>query len=194
MRRVFGALVGLVLAPSAFAGDFDVLRGSQSVGPATFARWSGFYAGGQISYSDASADFSNATGPLVSYALRETTLESDFTPSSWPVLGNTARQQLTYGGFIGYNTQWQDLIVGLEANYNQSNFHFVAPVSPIGRITPADGSGNTWLVDLTGSWHGEQSRLRHVARAGRLGRRQFPAVRLCRFGVGLCQHQRFGAG
>jgi hypothetical protein len=41
--------------------DLDILRGSQPVGPATFTRWSGFYAGGQIGFGDANADFSGAT-------------------------------------------------------------------------------------------------------------------------------------
>ena len=59
MRRVICALTVLALASPAFAADLDldILRGSQPVGPATFTRWSGFYLGGQLSYSDANVDF-----------------------------------------------------------------------------------------------------------------------------------------
>jgi outer membrane immunogenic protein len=149
MRWVIGALVGLAFAPSAFAGDFDVLRGPQSVGPATFTRWSGFYAGGQFSYSDASTDFSGATTPLVAFSLRELALENDDHPSQWPVLGKTTTASTGYGGFVGYNTQWQDLILGFEGNYTRSSFSTTAPDSPLSRVVTAQG--NTYSVTLTGS-------------------------------------------
>ena len=48
MRWGICAAVLLALVPRAFAGDYDILRGSQPVGPATFTRWSGFYFGGQL--------------------------------------------------------------------------------------------------------------------------------------------------
>ena len=76
MRWVVCVALLLALVPRAFAGDYDILRGAQPVGPATFTRWSGFYAGGQYGWSDANADFSNATSGPVAFALRITTLES----------------------------------------------------------------------------------------------------------------------
>src|SRR4051812_46278183 len=119
MRWVIGALVTAVLAQNAHAGDF--LRGSQAVGPAMFTRWSGFYAGGQIGYSSSSGDFSQSTQSLLAYSLRESALETNAIPSSWKVLGSVATAAAqNYGGFIGYNTQWQDLIIGAEINYTRS--------------------------------------------------------------------------
>jgi hypothetical protein len=47
MRWVICAVVVLVAPAGALAGDFDVLRGSEPVGPTTYTRWSGFYVGGQ---------------------------------------------------------------------------------------------------------------------------------------------------
>jgi opacity protein-like surface antigen len=141
-------VLGLV-SPAA-ADDFDILRGSQPVGPATFTRWSGFYAGGQVGLSSASAGFSNATQSLVAYSLRETTLEQDDAPSQWQVLGTASSNAVGYGGFAGYNTQWQDLIVGVEANYNHAAFSLHAPVSPIGRTT-FDSTGSAYTVNITGS-------------------------------------------
>ena len=41
------------------------VRGPQTVGPATFTRWTGFYAGGQFGYSSGNVDFSKATQPLI---------------------------------------------------------------------------------------------------------------------------------
>ena len=68
MRWVICTLFVLAFVPRASADDFDVLRGSQPVGPATFTRWSGIYAGGQFSYGQAAANFANATAPLVAFA------------------------------------------------------------------------------------------------------------------------------
>ena len=100
MRWVFCGLFALTLASPAVAADFDipppapvtdydVLRGAQTVGPATFTRWSGFYAGGQIGLSTAPPDFAGATQSLVAFSLRETLLQTDQMPSQWPVLGST---------------------------------------------------------------------------------------------------------
>jgi outer membrane immunogenic protein len=161
MRRVVCALFVLGLASPAIAADFDlpppvpaanfdVLRGAEPVGPATFTRWSGFYVGGQFGYGNANGDFSNATQSLVAYALRDTQLESDVAPSQWQVLGAANTSTVSYGGFAGYNTQWQDLIVGMEANFSRANFSLHAPVSPIAR-TVSDSSGNAYTVDLTGN-------------------------------------------
>jgi len=134
VRWVICAVVMLALTPPAFAGDLDILRGTESVGAATFPRWSGFYFGGQVGYSDGSANFANATQPLLSYSLRELQLEADDAPSNWPILGNGTSGKAGFGGFVGYNTQWQDLILGLEANYTHSPFTVTATESPISRV------------------------------------------------------------
>jgi outer membrane immunogenic protein len=149
VRWVICAAVLLALTPRAFAGDFDSLRGSESVGAATFPRWSGFYFGGHVGYSDGSADFSRATEPLVGYSLRELVLEEDQHPSSWPVLGNGDKSATGFGGFVGYNTQWQDLILGLEANYTHAPFTVVASNNPIGRVVSA--GSDLYSVNLSGS-------------------------------------------
>ncbi|MGO9686156.1 MAG: outer membrane protein [Beijerinckiaceae bacterium] len=157
MRWVICALVALALASPAFAADLDILPGPQPVGPggplpvgpATFTRWSGFYVGGQLSYGDANADFSGATQPLVAYSLRELALENDEFVSTWPVLGRGGSDAVGYGGFVGYNTQWQDLIFGLEGNYTHTDFTTSASSSPISRVTSA--GGYAYSVNLTGT-------------------------------------------
>ncbi len=155
MRRVICALTVLALASPAFAADLDldILRGSQPVGPATFTRWSGFYFGGQIGFGDANADFSGATQPLVAFSLRETALESSDFVSSWPVLGRGSNDAVGYGGFVGYNSQWQDVVLGLEGNYTHTDFATSASVSPLvggaGRIVTAGSS--QYSVNLTGT-------------------------------------------
>ena len=115
------------------------------------ANWRGFYIGGQFGYSDGSADFTKSTQAPIAYSLRELTLESEFSPSNWPVLGTANHGAAGFGGFVGYNYQYERGILGIEANYDQASLSFFAPNSPISRVTPADNSGNVYSVNITGS-------------------------------------------
>ena len=147
MRWVICAAFVLALAPSAFADDLDILRGSQTVGPAAFTRWAGFYAGGQFSYSSTNVDFSKATQPLISSSLQQTAVLTVAEPDQWQVLSNNSNSTTTgWGGFAGYNTQWQDLVLGIEGNYTHAPTTVVAGTTPLTRTTAA--GGNTYLINL----------------------------------------------
>lgn len=146
---ISGALIFGLLSP-ACAQDFPILRGSQTVGPATFTRWSGFYFGGQLGLTNGNANFSTSTSGTVSYVLRETALEDEFTPSQWPILGTANNTGPSYGGFFGYNTQWQDVVLGVEANLNYANLSLNAPSTPIGPLkTATDALGDTHTVTMS---------------------------------------------
>jgi outer membrane immunogenic protein len=149
MRWVICALVVLMSPHGAHAADLDALRGSQTVGPAYFTNWSGFYVGGQFSYGNGNTDFSRATQPLIAFSLRELALENEQAPSMWPVLGRASADAKGYGGFAGYNMQWQDLVLGAEANYTHSSLTVTSPRSPISRTTSA--GGNTYDVTVVGT-------------------------------------------
>jgi outer membrane immunogenic protein len=148
MRKVWqplsfsGFVVSAVLlcaaASPARAADLDVLRGPEpstvpplTVGPATFTRWSGVYAGGTFSYGGNTVDFSQATQPLLAFALRDLTLEIQDNPSSIPVLGRNSVNGIGYGGFVGYNMQFQDVVVGIEGTYTHTHLNTVAPQTPL---------------------------------------------------------------
>lgn len=148
MRRLLVALALMGLVSDALAADYTapVLRGSDSFLPATpaYFHWSGFYAGGQVTYGSGNADFSSATDPLIAFALRNTTLESTVGVSQWNVLGTADTGAAGFGGFVGYNTQWDDVVLGLELNYTRSSFNIVAPNNPIAlNVTNSDGNFNT---------------------------------------------------
>jgi opacity protein-like surface antigen len=168
MRWVFCLLTVFGMASPALAADYDlpILRGTavpapvMTVGPATFTRWSGFYFGGDFSYGSATSDFSDATRPLVAFSLRGLTLEDQAHPSRLQVLGRGADNAPGVGGFLGYNTQWQDLIIGVEATYTHTNLNTRASSSPLGfgqspgRVFPTLGdsvainaNGNLDLTD-----------------------------------------------
>jgi len=126
-----------------------------TVGPATFTRWSGFYFGGNISVGSATSDFSTATRPLVQFSLQHTTVESSDHPSDFQVLGRGSAVAAGGGAFLGYNTQWQDLVLGIEATYTHVNLNTTASSVPngVGRFFPdvntaVNGTANGNL-DLT---------------------------------------------
>lgn len=76
-------------------------------------------------------------------------MEAEVGPSNWPVLGQANHSAAGYGGFVGYNTQFERLVLGVEANYDQANLSLIAPNSPISRQTSA--GGNIYDVTVSGS-------------------------------------------
>jgi outer membrane immunogenic protein len=149
MRRVIYVLLAFAFAPSAFADDLSWVTGAQPAAPMNVNGWAGIYIGGQVSYSDAGGDFSKTTQAPLAFALRELTLENEQQPSSWPVLGQANHSAAGFGGFAGYNTQFERLILGVEANYDQANLSLNAPNSPISRRVTAGGI--PYDVTVTGS-------------------------------------------
>jgi len=149
MRRVLYALLAFAFAPSAFAEDLSWLTQPPHTNVPVVGGWAGVYLGGQISFSGASGDFANTTQGPIAFVLRETALESAVAPSNWQVLGQANHSAAGFGGFVGYNTQYERLVLGVEANYDQANLSLNAPNTPISRRTSA--GGNTYDLTISGS-------------------------------------------
>jgi outer membrane immunogenic protein len=162
MRRLLVLVSMIGLGSQALAGDFDIptLRGTSTYAgtvpefsyvPAAprYMRWSGFYGGANVGYGMSNMDFSRATQALAAFELRVLTLENEQHVSQWQVLGKKDNHSTSYGGFAGYNSQWDDVILGVELNYNASNYFADAPNNPLGRRVPA--GGNTYDVLVSGS-------------------------------------------
>jgi outer membrane immunogenic protein len=147
------ALVGLALlgiVSEASAADLgDVIRGSTPYEPGvpTYFRWEGVYGGGQVGYSSAGLDFSNTNASQIASILRVSTLEANDHISEWPILGRQSTNFSQYGGFIGYNSQWDDVILGIEANYSRTNL----VANATGALTrgEAPGDGQNYLTTVT---------------------------------------------
>jgi outer membrane immunogenic protein len=84
----------------------------------TYWNWAGIYIGGQFGVSSSNFDPNGATESLVGYLLRHTTIEQEAQVSQWPQLPRSSATGTNYGGFVGYNAQWEDVILGLELAYN----------------------------------------------------------------------------
>ncbi|MCC6888313.1 MAG: outer membrane beta-barrel protein [Hyphomicrobiales bacterium] len=148
---VAGCLLASVTCAHAQDFDMPTLRGSSPFIPEAprYTRWAGFYAGGQLGYTSSEMNFAGATEDLIAYLLRATALENEQRPSEWGVLGKVSPSGTSFGIFAGYNSQWSDVIVGIDLHYNRSDFFSVAPVSPISRSVTA--GGNSYAVTIDGS-------------------------------------------
>ncbi len=111
------AIVGMGLeARAADLGD-SFLRGSSTVISAPGGtRWDGFYVGGHVGWSVPGIDFTNNTSSMT--ALLSNTTASGVSSSP---LGRADSTNTHFGGFVGYQQQWDGAVVGVEATYNWMN-------------------------------------------------------------------------
>src|SRR5882757_2789972 len=122
MRRSL-VVLGLIASISgASAADYDtpVLRGSEEFvpapAPAYVPRWGGFYFGIQAGYSASRMGFGTGVNDLAKYIVRDTVLESAVgNLTTLPAVDTTAS---SFGGYFGYNSKWESLILGFEVNYS----------------------------------------------------------------------------
>jgi outer membrane immunogenic protein len=154
MRRLIIVLALIGFAGRAFAADLPAIAHEPNAYiPAfpSYFQWQGFYVGGQLTAGDANADFKTSTQPLLELALRNLALQNEQAPSTWQVLGQSDARAAGFGGFLGYNAQFENAVIGLEFNYTHSNFNIGAATTPISRLTPALSNGAQYVVSLTGS-------------------------------------------
>src|SRR6266849_101398 len=122
MRRLLVA-VGLVASMSdAFAGEFElpILRGSEAFAPAASPyRWNGAYFGGQFGHSSAGVDFGGGVSDLASFIVRDTVLES-VVAGMTTTLSKADTNANSFGGFAGYNFQFEDAVLGFEVSYSHT--------------------------------------------------------------------------
>jgi opacity protein-like surface antigen len=162
MRCLIFALVLAGMIADAFAADrseVPTLRGSDAVAPAQLARtpivapkypdWSGVYFGVQTAHTTASVDFGNGTSSLIHHILRNSILDSEV--SQWTTLSQADTVGKSYGGFVGYNTSWDEIVLGMEANYSRTSLSQAAADSLSRVITNNTGAppGHTFSYDVT---------------------------------------------
>jgi outer membrane immunogenic protein len=125
MRRVMWGLLGLVFASDAFAADYpDYLRGSSYEAPPARYNWAGVYVGGQFGWIETGAAFGTIQRNVFVPTLLRPTVETG--TGQWPALTSTDARGSSYGGFIGYNSQWGDAVLGFEVNYMRASHHTIS--------------------------------------------------------------------
>jgi opacity protein-like surface antigen len=143
MRRVLLVAVMLGAAAGAQAADMSdlpILRGAFTEGP-TMAPvyWQGYYVGGQGSYGSISSKLRSG---------------NNSGPPAWQPSGQLSGEHGGGGAFAGYNSQWDDVVVGVEANYLHGGLR-ASSSSPgvvvVNNITAATSSNESVQVSDFGS-------------------------------------------
>ncbi len=122
MRRLLLAATILGTACGAQAADmpdyFPPLRGGFSDVSAAKVNWQGYYVGGQAEYGSIASKIS----PTINADLQSTFTAPPGFAYSWRPLGQAHDVRDGFGGFAGYNSQWDDVVVGIEANYMHGGY------------------------------------------------------------------------
>jgi outer membrane immunogenic protein len=96
--------------------------------------------------------FGNGTSSLIAYLLRNTTVENEFSPSSWTTLPSNTTNGRQFGAFLGYNFQWDQLVIGFDGAYNRpSTLESFASDSITRRGFTSDGILHVLTIDAQSS-------------------------------------------
>jgi opacity protein-like surface antigen len=145
---MFGAASG---AQAADMPDLPVLRGALTEGQTT-VNWQGYYIGGQGGYGSSDEDFGRfpSTTPLVQGLVAGMPIErtgvAGWAPS--PNTGKLSHRSWGGGAFAGYNSQWDDVVVGVEASYLHGGFGGASTVTET-RASPLLSDGYYHQVTAT---------------------------------------------
>lgn len=138
MRRMMLTVAMAVAAHGAQAADLPdltdlpILRGSFRDGvSAPPVNWQGYYVGGQAAYGSTDTNFTGSNKGLISQALGPNNILLDTVLSISEASGKVSQRQTAFGGFVGYNGQWDDVVVGVEANYMHGKFNGAAITAPV---------------------------------------------------------------
>ncbi|MBQ8101824.1 MULTISPECIES: outer membrane beta-barrel protein [unclassified Afipia] len=157
MRRIVLAMMMAGAVQGAQAADYPedppVLRGMLRESP-RYVRWQGFYVGGQVGYGASDMNFTGSNSAMTARLLANTVIENGMQVSQWPLfIGKASDKRSAFGGFAGYNSQWGDVVVGVEASYLHVNFNgnSTASASRISGATLSDGNFHAVTATSTGS-------------------------------------------
>jgi outer membrane immunogenic protein len=126
----------IAMAGPALAADYDDswLRGSQVMGtvpappPRLYRIWAGVYGGVQVGEDWRGVDFRNApSNAIASVQNQDKNLFGlGAALPGMPLLPVLNTKGVSYGGFLGYNWQLDDVVFGVELNSNRSALNATA--------------------------------------------------------------------
>jgi outer membrane immunogenic protein len=123
MRRLLLAAMMLGAVSGAQAADMpDFLRGTLPSSSVPRVIWQGYYFGGQVGIGESDMNFTGSTRTVAGNLLSGTEMEQQQQISSWPIMGKVSTRGSGVGAFAGYNSQWDDVVFGVEFNYMHGKF------------------------------------------------------------------------
>jgi outer membrane immunogenic protein len=146
------ATLAVSSADRALAADWlgdSGLRGSLM--PTNYARWDGWQFGLQAGFGNMNTDFGNSTSSLIAFILRNTELEAEAAPSNWTTLPKSATNGPVFGGFVGYNMQWAELVIGWDLSYQYASILQSSADATISRLVTTSADNVQHAVTITSS-------------------------------------------
>jgi opacity protein-like surface antigen len=134
LRSLLCGLAFLGTAAGAQAADLGdtFLRGTTVPAGPGGPRWDGVYIGVHAGVSIPGIDFTRDTTSLTAMLGAAPVTSVSATP-----LGNQDTTGKHFGGFIGYNTQWDGAVIGIEGTYNWLDKRVTAVNTVNGGFAPA---------------------------------------------------------
>lgn len=146
------ALAMILASPAAQAADYlrGAYGGHQGVEPigapqSNGVDWAGVYAGGHFGISNAQTDSSSFRNSLAANALPNSTI-TDLLASTIN-FRKVNKTQSSFGAFIGLNYLWDDVVLGIEADYTRSSMNATTTSGPYS-LSRVDGT-NEYVVTST---------------------------------------------
>jgi outer membrane immunogenic protein len=137
MRRFVVAAMLFGAVSGAHAADMpDFLRGSLPASNVPTRNWDGWYAGGQVGYSWTNTDYGTTVVSMTNDLFRSTTLQDPV--SQLTLLGRVNGRSPAFGAFVGRNFQYDDIVLGVEANYNYLSSLATSTTASLGPIQVAE--------------------------------------------------------
>ena len=92
-----------------------LLRGSF----AGYSRWDGVNFGATVGVANMNTDFSQATANSSATCCGKARWKSETSVSGWNVLANDISNGQSFGAFLGYNMQWDEVVLGFDLAYHR---------------------------------------------------------------------------
>ncbi|WP_081631145.1 outer membrane beta-barrel protein [Methylobacterium sp. 77] len=99
--------------------DYGVLRGPDYEPVSAEIDWNGFYFGAHAGYTSASLNQEKAFKNVLADNFRVRDIESQFGVSSFLVMPSARVDGTSFGGFAGYNYQFDEVVIGVEVDYTR---------------------------------------------------------------------------
>jgi opacity protein-like surface antigen len=108
---------------SAHAADLPALRGGYFDGSPRAVNWGGFYAGVQGGYGSSDTSLNNWPNTEAAQLASAYLVPSELGFANWvPRFDRQNSHTALWGAFTGYNVQYEDVVVGVEASYAHGDF------------------------------------------------------------------------
>jgi outer membrane immunogenic protein len=116
-------LGAVTVAQAADMPDLPILRGSFTDGLTTSrVNWQGVYFGGQGGYGSSDENFTGSSTNLLATLLANNVVQEMGVPQWNLGFGKQSSRTSAFGAFLGYNWQWDEAVLSLEASYMHGDF------------------------------------------------------------------------